>query len=75
MQSWMPCSAGIASPFEVNAQAADYFAIVQVLSQAGYETHVFELEGDSAQAWVTAGSAELVELSLERGDGRVGDSH
>jgi hypothetical protein len=59
---------GDSHPFDGNAQAADYFAIVQVLSQAGYETQYLELEGDSAQARVTAGSAELVELSLERGN-------
>jgi hypothetical protein len=59
---------GDGMPFGVNTQAADYFAIVQALSQAGYETQHIEMEGDSVQAWVTAGSIELVELSLERGD-------
>jgi hypothetical protein len=59
---------GDSQPFDGNAQAADYFAIVQALSQAGYETQRIELGGDSAQAWGTAGSAELVDFSLERGD-------
>ena len=59
---------GDSHPFAVNAQAADYFAITQVLSQAGYETQYLDLGVDTAQARVTAGSAELVELSLERGD-------
>jgi len=59
---------GDSQPFGVNTLARDYFAIVQALSQAGYETQRIRLEGEAAQAWATVGSAELVELSLERRD-------
>jgi hypothetical protein len=54
-------------PFEVNDQSADFYDIVQALVQAGYEPQRIDLEGDSARAWVTAHSPELVEISLARG--------
>jgi hypothetical protein len=53
-------------PFAVNALASDFYEIVQVVSQAGYEVQRIELDANSAKAWVTEGSAELIELALER---------
>jgi hypothetical protein len=53
-------------PFAVNALASDFYAIVLAASQAGYEVQRIELDAYSAKAWVTAGSAELIELALER---------
>ena len=66
---------GDPQPFQVNAQAADFYAIVQVLAQAGYETQRIEITGSTAHAWVTAGSAQLIELILERGDTGWAISH
>ena len=66
---------GDAQPFQVNALAADFYAIVQVLNLAGYETQRIELAGSIAHAWVTAGSAELIELVLERGETGWAISH
>ena len=57
---------GDEAPFEIHSLTADYYAIVQAVSQAGYETQQIELEGTTAYAWGTADSAELVELTLER---------
>ncbi len=57
---------GDPQPFRVNAQAADFFAIAQVLNQAGYNAQRIEPAGNTAHAWVTAGSADLIELILER---------
>lgn len=55
-------------PFELNDQVSDYYAIVQTLSQAGYEAQRLDVEGENARAWVTADSTNLIELTLMRGD-------
>jgi hypothetical protein len=54
-------------PFEVNDMASDFYAIVQAVGQAGYQVQRIELGNDSANAWATADSTELVELTLKRG--------
>jgi hypothetical protein len=56
---------GNPQPFEVNGQAADFYAIVQAVSRAGYEVQKVMVGGDTAQVWATAGSTVLVELILQ----------
>jgi hypothetical protein len=54
----------IADPFQWHSLAADYMAIVQLLSATGYQPQNIEVEGALAKAWVTMNSTSLVELSL-----------
>jgi hypothetical protein len=54
----------IADPFQGHSLAADYMAIVQLLSATGYQAQNIEVAGALAKAWVTINSTSLVELSL-----------
>jgi hypothetical protein len=56
------------NPFNANSEAADYFAIVQVLHQAGYEAQKISVDSNTAHIQATAGSAKLVDLTLMHGD-------
>ncbi len=55
-------------PFDVNEQAANFYTIVQAVSQAGYQAQKVTVEGDTARVRATAESARLVELTLVHGD-------
>lgn len=57
-------------PFKVNPIALDYQAIVQVLLKAGYQPQRISLNGNTAQAWVTASGPLLSQLTLRRVEGR-----
>ena len=60
---------GIPNPFTIDPLAADYDAIVQILGSHGYQVQRIEVQGDTAQAWVSQASPELIELKLSRVDG------
>ena len=59
---------GAGQPFAVNEQSADFYAIVQAVGQAGYQAQKISVDGDTAQVWATRDSAELMALTLQRGD-------
>jgi hypothetical protein len=60
---------GILNPFTIDPLAADYDAIVQILGSHGYQVQRIEVQGDTAQAWVSQASPELIELKLSRVSG------
>jgi hypothetical protein len=59
---------GNPQPFEVNRQAADAYAIVQAVSQAGYQTQKMTVDQDAAQVWATADEESLIALNVTRTD-------
>jgi hypothetical protein len=66
--------AGNGQPFTVNAQASNYFSIVQLLVAAGYEPQKISVDGLQASAQVGTGSANLQTLYLEKTNGLWGFS-
>lgn len=60
--------AGVANqtpdPFKVSPLALDYQEIVQVLLKAGFQPQRISLNGNTAQAWVTASGPLLSQLTL-----------
>jgi hypothetical protein len=51
-------------PFNVSPIGLNYLSIVQALLQAGYQPQRISLDGNTAQAWVTARGLLLSEISL-----------
>jgi hypothetical protein len=58
------------NPFSARPLAASYYDIVQTLTANGYTPQILEVNGDTAQAWVTTTGPALQELILERRDDR-----
>ena len=58
------------NPFDVDLLAQDYKSIVQVLLDAGYQPQRIYVNGDTAQAWITAAGPLLKDLNLSRMGGR-----
>jgi len=56
------------APFDADAKAADYYALVQVLHEAGYEPQRITLGDNEANVWATNSGADLLELGMERKD-------
>ena len=58
--------AGDNAPFDADARAADYYAMTQVLHEAGYEPQRIDLGMDKANVWATQSGIDLLELGMER---------
>jgi hypothetical protein len=60
---------GIPNPFTINPLVADYDAIVQILGSHGYQVQRIEVQGDTAQAWVSQANPKPIEFKLSRVNG------
>jgi len=54
------------APFPLGTTAGDYYAVVQALMSQGYQPQRIEVDGNTAKAWVSVLSSELIELDLFR---------
>ncbi len=63
--------AGALEPFSANAQSADYFDLVTMLRDRGYEVQRISLEGDAALVWAYSEGINLVEITTARTEDRA----
>ena len=61
---------GASQPFKASSIAEDYYSIVQVLLDAGYEPQKINLDGLQATAQVGQGNAPLEAVNLQKTDGQ-----
>jgi hypothetical protein len=56
----------VQQPYSVNPLAEDYYEIVQVLEEMGFQAQKIEVNGNMAQAWVSQDGPELIKIELNR---------
>jgi hypothetical protein len=60
---------GVVQPFEITSLARDYYAIVVILSEAGYQAQHIIVEGGIAHTWASAGAPRLVDIEMVQTEG------